>query len=125
MRSLLAALLCAVWSGASAQYDTARYTFTLEMDGLRIGAKEIQVQRDPDHANHLLQFPASGPDTRFELYRQDSTCVADTACALRVDMPADGETSTWVDITKLASGRYTGYLKWGEQQSVFYLVFVR
>ena len=110
-------------SAVRALYDTIRYTFTLETDGLRIGPPEIHIQRDPNYAHHLLQFPASGPRTRFELYRQDSLGVTGTTCALRVVMPIDGETDSWVDITDLPYGKYTSYLKWGDVESLFYLVF--
>jgi hypothetical protein len=104
-----------------AVYDTARHSFTLETDGLRIGPLSIVIDRDPNYANHLLQFPASGPGTHFELYLQDSTGVASTTASLRVDMPADGETPQWVDITDLPYGKYTGYLKWGTMESLFHM----
>lgn len=106
-----------------ALYNTARHSFTLEMDGLRTGPLTIVIERDPNYAQHLLEFPASGPDTRFELYLQDSLGVAISTSALRVDMPANGETSKWVDITELPYGKYTAYLRWGELESLFYLVF--
>lgn len=104
-------------------YDTARYEFSLQMNDLRIGPLEIPIMRDPNYANHLLHFPASGPDTRFELYLQDSLGVANDSCALRVDMPADGEHDKWVDVTELQYGKYSTYLKWKDQQSLFYLIF--
>lgn len=106
-----------------ALYDTARHSFTLESDGLRTGPLSITIDRDPNYVHHLLDFPGSGPGTRFELYLQDSTGVTSEAVTLRVDMPPDGETSTWVDITELPYGRYTTYLRWGEQESLFYLTF--
>ncbi len=104
-----------------ALYDTARHSFTLESDGLRAGPLSINIDRDPNYVHHLLEFPASGPGTRFELYLQDSTGVASEAMIVRVDMPTDGETSKWVDITELPYGRYTAYLRWGEQESLFHL----
>lgn len=103
-----------------ALYDTARHSFTLLSDGLRTGPLSIVIECDPNYTRHLLEFPASGPGTRFELYLQDSTGVASEAMTLRVDMPPDGETSKWVDITELPYGRYTAYLRWGEQESLFY-----
>ena len=106
-----------------ALYDTARHAFTLESDGLRTGPLSINIDRDPNYVHHLLEFPASGPGTRFELYLQDSTGVASEAMTLRVDMPPDGETSKWVDITELPYGRYTAYLRWGDQESLFHLTF--
>lgn len=106
-----------------AVYDTARHTFTLEMDGLRTGPLTIAIDRDPNYAHHLLEFPASGPGTRFELHLQDSTGVPSEAVTLRVDMPVDGTTSTLVDVTELPYGRYTGYLRWGDRESVFLLTF--
>ncbi len=106
-----------------ALYDTARHSFTLEMDGLRTGLTTIAIDRDPNYAHHLLEFPASGPGTRFELYLQDSTGVPSTEPTLREDMPADGETSKWVDVTDLPYGRYTAYLKWGKLESLFNLSF--
>ncbi|MEO8068357.1 MAG: hypothetical protein ABI599_11745 [Flavobacteriales bacterium] len=105
-----------------AAFDTARYAFDLEMDALRTGALERWIMRDPNYVRHLVHFPASGPGTHFELYRQDSTGVASTTMSLRVDMPADGGTGQWVDITDLRSGKYSTYLKWGEHESVFYLI---
>lgn len=104
-----------------ALYDTARHSFTLGSDGLRTGPLSITIDRDPNYVHHLLDFPASGPGTRFELYLQDSTGVTSEAVTLRVDMPADGETSKWVDITELPYGRYTAYLRWGDQESLFHL----
>lgn len=106
-----------------ALYDTARLSFTLEMDGLRTGPVSIVIDRDPNYVHHLLQFPASGPGSRFELYLQDSTGVPSDTMTLRVDMPADGETSKWVDVTDLPGGRYTGYLRWGDVESLFLLIF--
>lgn len=106
-----------------AVYDTARHSFTLEMDGLRTGPLSINIDRDPNYGHHLLEFPTSGPGTRFELYLQDSIGVASEAMSLRVDMPVDGVTSKWVDITELPYGRYTAYLEWGAQESLFYLTF--
>ncbi len=102
-------------------YHTKHHSFTLETDGLRTGPLSINIDRDPNYAHHLLEFPASGPGTRFELYLQDSTGVTSEAVTLRVDMPPDGETSTWVDITELPYGRYTAYLRLGEHESLFYL----
>ena len=106
-----------------ALYDTARYEFPLETDGLRIGPLEIPIMRDPNYAKHLLHFPASGPGVYFELYRQDSLGVDEPAMSLRVEMPADGETGKWVDVTDMRYGKYTTYLKWGKVESVFYLIF--
>jgi hypothetical protein len=106
-----------------ALYDTARHSFTLESDGLRTGPLSITIDRDPNYAHHQLEFPASGPGTRFELYLQDSTGVTSEAMSLRVEMPADGETNEWVDVSDLPYGRYTAYLRWGEQESLFYLTF--
>jgi hypothetical protein len=106
-----------------ALYNTARHSFTLEMDGLRTGPLTIVIDRDPNYAHHQLEFPASGPGTRFELYLQDSTGVPSTEPTLRVDMPADGETSKWVDVTDLPYGRYTAYLRWGDVESLFLLTF--
>ena len=117
----------ALWAEQRAEvlalYDTARHSFTLEMDGLRTGPLSINIDRDPNYVHHLLEFPASGPGTRFELYLQDSLGVASSTSALGVDMPADGETSKWVDTTELPYGKYTAYLRWGELESLFYLVF--
>ncbi|QQR87312.1 MAG: hypothetical protein IPJ76_03565 [Flavobacteriales bacterium] len=119
--------LDALWASRRAEvlalYDTARHSFTLEMDGLRTGAVGIVIDRDPNYARHLLEFPASGPSTHFELFLQDSTGVPSKAMSLRVDMPPDGETSTWVDVTDMPYGRYTAYLKWGKEESLFYLSF--
>ncbi|HQV52561.1 MAG: hypothetical protein IPF95_17605 [Flavobacteriales bacterium] len=106
-----------------ALYDTARYEFSLIMNFSRIGPLEIPIMRDPNYANHLLHFPASGPDTHFELSRQDTLGVAESNISLRVDMPTDGETDKWVDVTDLPYGRYSTYLKWKDQQSLFYLTF--
>jgi len=106
-----------------ALYDTARYEFSLETDGLRVGPLEIPIMRDPNYAKHLLHFPASGPGVYFELYRQDSLGVDEPAMSLRVEMPTDGETRKWVDVTDLRYGKYTTYLKWGKVESVFYLIF--
>jgi hypothetical protein len=106
-----------------ALYETARHSFTLESDGLRTGPLSINIDRDPNYAHHLLEFPASGPGTRFELYLQDSTGVASTTASLSVDMPPDGETSKWVDITELPYGRYTTYLRWRGHESLFFLTF--
>ncbi|MFZ1692468.1 MAG: hypothetical protein WAT74_04635 [Flavobacteriales bacterium] len=106
-----------------ALYDTARHSFTLKMDGLRTGPTTIAIDRDPNYTHHLLEFPASGPGTYFELYLQDSTGVPSDTVTLRVDMPADGETSKWVDVTDLPYGRYTGYLRWGDLESLFLLTF--
>ncbi|MEO8591464.1 MAG: hypothetical protein ABI432_18935 [Flavobacteriales bacterium] len=106
-----------------AHYDTARYEFSLETDGLRIGPLEIPIMRDPNYARHLLHFPASGPGTHFELYRQDSLGVTEARLMLLVEMPPGGETGTWVDVTDLPHGKYTAFLKWGEVQSIFYLIF--
>ena len=105
-----------------ALYDTARYEFSLIMDFLRIGPLEIPIMRDPNYTTHMVLFPASGPGTRIELYRQDSLGVASTTMALRVEMPADGETGQWVDVTDLPYGKYSTYLKWKDQQSLFYLI---
>ncbi len=104
-------------------YDTARYVFSLMSDDMRKGPLYIPVMRDPNYARHLLRFPASGPGTYFELYRQDSVGVAEPTISLRVDMPPDGESDRWVDVTDLRFGRYTTYLKWREEQSLFYLDF--
>jgi hypothetical protein len=104
-------------------YHTKHHSFTLETDGLRTGPLSINIDRDPNYAHHLLEFPASGPGTRFELYLQDSTGVTSEAMSLRVDMPADGVTSKWEDITELPYGRYTAYLRWGAHESLFYLTF--
>lgn len=106
-----------------ALYDTARHSISLEMDGLHNGPLSINIDRDPNYARHLLEFPASGPGTRFELYLNDSLGVASTTCSLRVDMPAGGETSTWVDVTDMPYGRYTVHLKWEKEESLFYLGF--
>jgi len=106
-----------------ALYDTARHSFTLETDGLRTGPVSIVIDRDPNYAHHLLEFPASGPGTRFALYLQDSTGVPSDTPTLRVDMPPDGETSKWVDVTDLPYGRYTGHLRWGDVESLFLLTF--
>ncbi len=105
-----------------ALYDTARHSFTLESDGLRTGPLSIVIECDPNYAHHLLQFPASGPGTRFELYLQDSTGTPSTTSSLRVDMPADGETPKWVDITDLPYGKYSAYLRWGDTESLFFLI---
>jgi hypothetical protein len=117
----------ALWAEQRAEvlalYDTARHTFTLEMDGLRTGPLSINIDRDPNYAHHLLELPASGPGTRFELYLQDSTGVPSDTVTLRVDMPVDGETSKRVDITELPYGKYTAYLRWGKHESLFYLTF--
>lgn len=104
-------------------YHTKHHSFTLETYGLRTGPVSILIDRDPNYAHHLLEFPASGPGTRFELYLQDSTGVHSTEPTLRVDMPADGETSKWVDVTDLPYGRYTAYLRWGDVESLFLLTF--
>jgi hypothetical protein len=104
-----------------ALYDTARHSLTLATDGLRTGPLSITIDRDPNYVHHLLEFPASGPGTRFELHLQDSTGVPSEAMSLRVDMPADGVTSKWVDITELPYGRYTAYLRWGDLESQFHL----
>jgi hypothetical protein len=104
-------------------YHTKHHGFTLETDGLRTGPVSIVIDRDPNYAHHQLEFPASGPGTRFELYLQDSTGVPSEAVTLRVDMPADGVTSKWVDITELPYGRYKAYLRWGDVESVFLLTF--
>ncbi|HRH69859.1 MAG TPA: hypothetical protein PLB89_10170 [Flavobacteriales bacterium] len=106
-----------------ALYDTARHSFTLEMNGLHTGPPWANIERSPNYARHLLEFPASGPGTRFELYLQDSTGVLSDTVTLRVDMPADGETSKWVDVTDLPYGRYTGYLRWADVESLFLLTF--
>lgn len=106
-----------------AVYDTARHTFTLETDRFRTGLPWANVDRDPNYAHHLLEFPASGPGTRFELYLQDSTGVPSESVTLRVDMPADGVTSKWEDITALPYGRYTAYLRRGDVESLFLLTF--
>lgn len=106
-----------------ALYDTARYSFSLLMDDLRIGPPNIVIQRDPNYTHHLLRFPASGPGTRFELYRHDSLDVMETTCALRAEMPADGETDKWVDVTELPYGKYTGYLRWADLESLFHIIF--
>jgi hypothetical protein len=117
----------ALWSAEGEElrglYDTKHHSFTLEMDGLRTGPPTIVIDRDPNYAHHQLEFPASGPGTRFELYLQDSTGVPSDTVTLRVDMPADGETSKWVDVTDLPGGRYTGYLRWGDVESLFLLTF--
>lgn len=117
----------ALWSAEGEElrglYHTKHHRFTLETDGLRTGPPTITIDRDPNYAHHLLEFPASGPGTRFELYLQDSTGVPSTEPTLRVDMPADGGTSKWVDVTALPGGRYTGYLRWGDEESVFLLTF--
>lgn len=104
-------------------YHTKHHSFTLETDGLRTGPLSINIDRDPNYAHHVLEFPASGPGTRFELYLQDSTGVPSEAVSLRVDMPADGVTSKWEDITGLPYGRYTAYLRWGDVESQFLLTF--
>jgi hypothetical protein len=104
-------------------YHTKHHSFTLETDGLRTGPVSIVIDRDPNYAHHQLEFPASGPGTRFELYLQDSTGVASETITLRVDMPPDGETSKWVDITELPYGRYTAYLRRGDVESQFLLTF--
>ena len=104
-------------------YHTKHHSFTLETDGLRTGPLSIVIDRDPNYAHHLLEFPASGPGTRFELYLQDSTGVPSEAVTLRVDMPANGETSKWVDVTALPYGRYTAYLRWADVESLFLLTF--
>ena len=106
-----------------ALYDTARHSFTLESDGLRTGPLSINIDRDPNYVHHLLEFPASGPGTRFELYLQDSSGVPSEVISFHLDMPADGETSKWVDVSELPYGRYTAYLRWGEQETLFYLTF--
>ncbi|MBK6342912.1 MAG: hypothetical protein IPF41_10070 [Flavobacteriales bacterium] len=117
----------ALWAEQGAEvlalYDTARHTFTLKTDGFRTGLPWADVDRDPNYARHLLEFPASGPGAHFELYLQDSTSVPSKAMSLRVDLPPDGETSTWVDVTDMPYGRYTAYLKWGKEESLFYLSF--
>lgn len=117
----------ALWSAEGEElrglYHTKHHSFTLEMDGLRTGPLSINIDRDPNYGHHLLEFPASGPGARFELYLQDSTGVTSEAVTLRVDMPVDGVTSKWVDITELPYGRYTAYLRWGEQESLFSLTF--
>jgi hypothetical protein len=117
----------ALWSAESEElrglYHTKHHSFTLETDGLRTGPPTITIDRDPNYAHHLLEFPASGHGTRFELYLQDSTGVSGTQPTLRVEMPTDGETSKWVDVTDLPGGRYTGYLRWGDLESVFLLTF--
>ena len=105
-----------------ALYDTARHSFTLESDGLRTVPPAIAIDRDPNYARHLLQFPASGPGTHFELYLQDSTGKTSATITLRVDMPKDGETPQWVDITDLPYGQYTSYLKRGTVESLFHLI---
>ena len=116
----------ALWASrreeVSALYATKRHTFTLQTDDLRTGPTTITIQRDPNYAQHLLQFPASGPGTHFELYLQDSTGKASDTITLRVDMPPDGETPQWVDITDLPHGRYTAYLKWDGHESIFQLI---
>lgn len=108
-----------------ALYDTARYSFSLVMDDLRIGPPNIVIQRDPNYTHHLLRFPASGPGARFEVYRHDSLDVMETTCALRVEMPADGETDKWVDVTELPYGKYTGYLRWADLDRLFHIIFTR
>ncbi|MBL7981304.1 MAG: hypothetical protein JNL52_05780 [Flavobacteriales bacterium] len=117
----------ALWSAEGEElrglYHTKHHSFTLETDGLRTGPTTIAIDRDPNYTHHQLEFPASGPGTRFELYLQDSTGVPSDTVTLRVDMPADGETSKWVDVTDLPGGRYTGYLRWGDLESVFLLTF--
>ena len=117
----------ALWAEQGAEvlalYDTARHTFTLKTDGFRTDLPWADVDRDPNYARHLLEFPASGPGAHFELYLQDSTSVPSKAMSLRVDLPPDGETSTWVDVTDMPYGRYTAYLKWGKEESLFYLSF--
>ena len=117
----------ALWSAEGEElrglYHTKHHSFTLETDGLRTGPVSIVIDRDPNYAHHQLEFPASGPGTRFELYLQDSTGVPSEAVTLRVDMPADGETGTWVDVTALPGGRYTAYLRWGDVESLFLLTF--
>lgn len=102
-------------------YHTKHHSFTLETDGLRTGPPTIVIDRDPNYAHHQLEFPASGPGTRFELYLQDSTGVSSTEPTLRVDMPVDGMTSRWMDVTTLPRGRYSGYLRWGDVESAFLL----
>lgn len=104
-------------------YDTARYEFSLMAEYQRVGPLEIPIVRDPHYATHLLHFPTSGPGTHFELYRQDSLAVTDTTMSLSVEMPPNGETGRWVDVTDLRYGKYTTYLKWGKEQSLFYLIF--
>lgn len=106
-----------------ALYDTARYEFSLIMEFSRIGPLDIPIMRDPNYTVHMVLFPASGPGTYFELFLQDSFGVASDTCAIRVDMPADGEHSKWVDVTDLPYGKYSTYLKWKDQQSLFYLIF--
>jgi hypothetical protein len=64
-------------------YDTARYTFSLQTDDLRVGPLEIPIMHDPNYAWHLLQFPASGPGT----YRQDQTSFL---MQFQPQMDADG-----------------------------------
>mgnify|MGYP000847684401 CR=1 FL=1 len=100
--------------------DTTRYSFSLMMDDHRTEPTSIVIQRDANYAHHLLEFPASGPGAHFELYLQDSTGKASDTVTFRADMPADGETTKWVDITALPYGKYTAYLKWEGNESLFY-----
>lgn len=60
---------------------------------------------------------------RYSGIAQATTGVPGTEPTLRVDMPVDGTTSTLVDVTELPYGRYTGYLRWGDRESVFLLTF--
>ena len=117
----------ALWRAQRAEvmalYDTAHYEFSLIMDFSHIGPLVIPIMRDPNYTTHMVLFPASGPGTYFELYRQDSLGIDAPAVSFRVDMPADGEYGQWVDVTDLQYGKYSTYLKWKDQHSLFYLVF--
>lgn len=104
-------------------FDTARYEFSLEMNGIDVGPLEASIMRDPNYATHLLYFPSGGPGAHYELYRQDSLGIADTIMSLRVDTPGNGESGTWVDITHLRYGKYTTHLLWGDNRSTLYLIF--
>ncbi|HOY28367.1 MAG TPA: hypothetical protein PLR96_05290 [Flavobacteriales bacterium] len=117
----------ALWSAEGEElrglYHTKHHSFTLETNGLRTGPPATIIDRDPNYTHHLLEFPAGGPGARYELYLQDSTGLASEAVTLRVDMPIDGGTSKWVDVTDLPYGRYATYLRWGDHESLFYLTF--
>ena len=39
-------------------YHTKHHSFTLETDGLRTGPMSIVIDRDPNYAHHLLEFPS-------------------------------------------------------------------
>jgi hypothetical protein len=74
-----------------ALYDTIRYTFSLLIDDRRVGPLAIPIERDPNYRTQLLQFPASGPGTTFELTRQDAFGKPDTASTWQVEMDPGGE----------------------------------